>query len=210
MKLRADEGSTYEQPPTGPMAAVLTRIIDIGTHTDVSPQYGEQTRHQVILMWELAELMASGEPYTIQKFYRLSMNEKANLRKDLESWRGRAFEVAEEFEIDTLLGKPCLLNIGESQTGKSKIVGISRLPKGMTAPTPRGELLLFNLAEPDWDVHAKLSEFHRGKIESSAEWSTLATLSQQQVEQRAAAETTAHAAHAHTSHDDDFDDDIPF
>ena len=92
--------SDFEQPPTGPQPAVLTRIIDIGTHTDVSPQFGEQTRHQVVFTWELAELMDSGKPYIISAFYTLSTHPKANLRLMLEGWRGKAYQNQEVVEID--------------------------------------------------------------------------------------------------------------
>ena len=202
--MRADEGGSYEQPPTGPQAAVLTQIVDIGTHTDTSTTYGTQRRHQVIFRWEMAETMTSGEPYTIQKFYTLSMHEKANLRRDLESWRGKALDANETIEIDAVLGKPCLLNVTESETGKSKIASISRLPKGMDAPTPRGPLLLWRMDEPEWSVFEQLSEFTRGKIEKSEEYPGLTTHGQQAEQRTAAAEPT------NVGPADDFDDDIPF
>lgn len=204
--INTNPGSTYEQPPTGPQAAVLTRLIDIGTHTDVSPQYGETRRRQVIFMWELDEKMASGEPYTIQKFYTLSMHEKSTMRKDLESWRGKAFGDNETFDIGACLGKSALLNVGETQNGKSKITGLSRLPKGMNDITPRGPLLMFRIDDPDWSVFEQLSEFHRGKIESSEEYAGLKTHGQQQAEHTAAAATENNGP----GYGDDFDDDIPF
>jgi hypothetical protein len=206
--MKADEGGTFEQPPTGPQAAVLTRIIDIGTHTDTSPQFGEQTRRQVVFMWELAELMSDGRPFTIQAFYTLSMNEKANLRKMLESWRGKAFDVGEDVQIDVAMGKSCMLNVTESATGKSKVGSVSRLPKGMSALEPKGPLLLFRIDEPDWDVFEQLSEFHRKKIESSAEWPKM---------QGADPATAGNYAGAQAAPvgvagvpDSDLDDDIPF
>jgi len=168
--MKADAGGTFEQPPTGPQPAVLTRIMDIGTHTDTSPVYGVQRKHQLVYMWELAELMTDGRPFTVQKFYTLSMNEKANLRIDLESWRGKAFEVGEEVAIDAALGAACMLNITETSSGKAKVASVMKLPKGMAAPKPAGPLLLFRTDEPDWSVYEQLSEFHQRKISESEEW----------------------------------------
>ena len=207
--MKADEGGVFEQPPTGPQAAVLTRIIDIGTHTDTSPQFGEQTRHQVVFMWELAELMTDQRPFTIQAFYTLSMNEKANLRKMLESWRGRTFDAGEDVQIDIALGKSCLLNVTETATGKSKVGSVSRVPKGMAAIEPKGPLLVFRLAAPDWDVYEQLSDFHRKKIESSAEWPQMqgsdpATTGNYAGEQRASVGGVGGIP------DSDLNDDIPF
>ena len=198
----ATSDGEYEQPPTGPQAAVLTRIVDIGTHTDNSPLYGEQTRHQVVFMWELAETMSDGKPYTIQSFYTLSLHEKANLRKMLESWRGQP--ISGEVDITATLGKPCLLNIGTTDSGKSKVVGVSRLPKGMTAPEPVGKLMVFRTDEPDWDVFNELSQFHQNKIESSAEWPGMKSHAQMAAERVAESDAAAMAGH------DDFDDDVPF
>ena len=41
------------------------------------------------------------------------MGEKANLRKDLESWRGKAFtdDEAKAFDVTNLMGKACMINI---------------------------------------------------------------------------------------------------
>lgn len=209
-KMTVDDSGTYEQPPTGPQPAVLTRIIDIGTHTDVSPQYGETTRHQVILMFELAELMTNGEPYTIQKFYTLSTNERANLRKDYESWRGRAFETGETMDVTAPLGQACLLGIMETENKKSKISSISRLPKGMEPPTPRGELLVFRTDEPDWAVFEKLSEFHRGKIEKSKEWAGMKSHAEMRQNDSVEGQYIPAESRAASAACADFDDDIPF
>lgn len=199
-----DSGGAYEQPPPGPQAAVLTRIIDIGTHTDNSPQYGEQRRHRVIFMWELAELMSDDRPYTCQAFYTLSMHEKANLRLMLESWRGKAFEVNETVEIDVALGKPCLINVGETASGKAKVLSVSRIPKGMTPPTAQGPLVLFRTDQPDWSVFEQLSSYHQKQIETSEEWAGMK--SHHEMQQGAAATENTGPGHD----EPDFDDDIPF
>lgn len=202
--MRADD-TGFEQPPTGPTAAVLTRIVDIGTHTDTG-QYGEQRRHQVVFMWELAEKMDDGRPYTIQKFYTLSTNKKANLRKDLEAWRGKAYHPDEDIEITAGLGKTCFLNVGETETGRSKVLSIAKLPKGMAPLEPVGPLLVFRLDEPDERVFSQLSDFHQDKIMSSEEKSGRPSTPAQQTGHRPVAQAATDA----NLPDDDFDDDLPF
>ena len=133
-------GTSFEQPPTGTHSARCISIIDIGTQR--STYEGEvQIKHQFIVRWELSnELMTSGEsagkPFTVSKFYTASLHEKAALRKDLSAWRGRDF-TAEElkgFDLQTILGKPCMLAVGLSEKGKAKVTSVMGLPKGMQVP----------------------------------------------------------------------------
>ena len=124
-------GTSFEQPPTGSHAARCISIIDLGTQR--STYEGEvQIKHQVIVRWELAnELLTigdfAGKPFTVSKFYTASLHEKAGLRKDLASWRGRDF-TAEElkgFDMKSILGKPCMLSVGLSEKGKAKVLELN-------------------------------------------------------------------------------------
>lgn len=132
----SDTGETFEQAPTGNHVARCIALIDLGT------QHGEYQgrptiRNQVLVRWELSnELMSDGKPFTISRFYTNSLNEKANLRQDLESWRGRAFSPEElaRFDLETVLGKPCMLNVTQSEKGKSVVSSIATMPKGTSAP----------------------------------------------------------------------------
>ena len=62
------------------------------------------------------------------------MNEKANLRKHLEGWRGKNFTdaEAEDFDLASVLGKPCMLIVSESENGGktySNIASVGPMPK---------------------------------------------------------------------------------
>jgi hypothetical protein len=81
-------------------------------------------------------------PFLVRRRYTCSLHEKATLRRDLESWRGRAFtdKELEAFDLESLLSVGCLINvIHESRNGSTyaNVASVMRLPKGMTAPTPR-------------------------------------------------------------------------
>jgi hypothetical protein len=73
----------------------------------------------------------------VSKFYTLSLGDKANLRKDLENWRGKAFSAEEldGFDVQALIGANCMLNIVEydkrDNTKGQAIGSISKLMKGL-------------------------------------------------------------------------------
>ena len=143
-------GGDFEQPEPGTYAAICYRIIDLGT------QYGEyqgvpNEKEQTLISFELNELMTTGDsagkPFVVSKFYTTSLGKKANLRRDLESWRGRAFtdEELAGFDPKNILGKSCMLSLTMTDKGKIKISTISKLPKGMNAPAPVNPQVFFTL-----------------------------------------------------------------
>jgi len=136
MAIIAKAEASYEKAPVGMAQAVCAFVHDIGTQ--VGEYQGQRNvRHQIIITWELAEKMTTGEPFLLSKFYTLSLNEKATLRKDLESWRGKAFseEEAQGFDVERLIGANCFLNVTATDNDKRKISAITPLPKGMQTIT---------------------------------------------------------------------------
>lgn len=135
MPIIAKEEKTYEAIPTGTQQAVCAMVCDIGTH--IGDYQGKQIkRRQVVVIWQLDEKKKegdfAGEPFQVSKFYTLSLDQKANLRKDLESWRGRPFtaEELQGFDLENLIGANCMLNLIEEKE-KVKISAIMPLYKGM-------------------------------------------------------------------------------
>jgi hypothetical protein len=70
--------------------------------------------------------------------YTASLFEKANLRKHLESWRGRKFtdDELKEFELENLIEANCQIqvihNIGNNGIVYANVQAIVPLAKGMT------------------------------------------------------------------------------
>ena len=135
-------GSNFTPAPAGTHIARCFRLTDIGTHHSEN-QGKPNVRNQVIVEWELPnELMDVGEekkPATVSKFYTNSLSEKANLRKDLEAWRGRQFteDELQKFDLMAILGKPCMVTvIHETKDGKTraKVTGVTAMPKGLACP----------------------------------------------------------------------------
>jgi hypothetical protein len=134
-------GGDFEKAPTGTQQAVCVFVFDIGWQKG---EYAgvENILPKIIVCWESVEIMTTGEfagkPFMLSKYYTLSLHEKANLRKDLESWRGKAFtpEELDGFDVERLVGANCLLNVVATEKDKRKISAIMPLPKGMSQIKP--------------------------------------------------------------------------
>lgn len=185
MKWQDNGGGDYEQPPVGTTVGRCVKIIDIGTQR--GEYQGKATaRRQNIIGWELPnELMTEGDyagkPFTVSKFYTASLGEKANLRKDLENWRGRAFTEQElqGFDAKNILGKACMLSLTANEKGKVKVTGVMALPKGMTVPDQVSPTVFFSLDEFDPQVFESLSDGIKKMIMASPEYRTATTQGQQ-------------------------------
>lgn len=200
MKWADNGGGDFEQAPIGTHIARCVKIIDIGT------QRGEyqgkvNIRRQCIVGWELpSELMTEGEfagkPFVVSRFYTASLGEKANLRKDLENWRGRAFTEQEllGFESKNILDKPCMLSVIHNDKGKARVSGVMAIPKNTAVPARVNELTYFSLDTFDAKVFDALSDGYKKLIEASPEY--------QQMKNGGAAPAKGKF--------DDMEDDIPF
>jgi hypothetical protein len=115
--------------------------VDLGV---LNVEFGgkKKMQHKIRIVWQIDEVMPNNKPFIASKRYTLSLHEKATLRKDLESWRGRPFTDAESegFDVESVLHVPAFLNIiEEKKDGKtySNVVGIMKLPKQMGPPVSR-------------------------------------------------------------------------
>lgn len=210
-------GNAFKRVPTGVHVGRCISVVDLGTQ-EVEFSGEKKLQHKVQIGWEVlgedeagvpmvVDVDGKEMPMTISKRYTLSLSDKANLRRDLEAWRGKPF-AAEElkgFDIAKLLGAFCMLNVVEQDgsNGKtySNISSITPLPRGLPKPSSSTPLISFDVDNPDMQVfgkfHAKLQE----TIQASVEWRERTA--------RLAGTKTAAAASAATSFDD-MDSDIPF
>lgn len=129
------DGKTFEPAPAGVHQGICVDVIDLGI-LDVTWQGQSKKQHKINVAWQIAETREDGKPFLVFKRYTLSLSEKANLRKDLESWRGRAFTREEEmgFDVESVIGANCLLNIQHNEVGDktyANVVSIMPLVKGM-------------------------------------------------------------------------------
>jgi hypothetical protein len=146
--------------------------------------------HKIMIGWELHGVddsgrqlkMSDGRPFGLFKNYTLSWSEKANLRLDLQSWRGKPFSPEEmrKFDLKNVLGAWCMINVIERQGQNGSIYanvgGVTPVPaiiKNNGLPTPVNKLELFTLQEPDFDLFATFSQSLKVKITASPEWAKL-------------------------------------
>ena len=168
------EGNTsIPKLENGVYTAISSMMIDIGAQKSV---LDNNIRRKFIMVWnvvgEFIEVNKEKLPRVMSKEYTLSLNEKSNLRKDLQAWRGQAFteEELQGFDILNVMNKPCQLQIiNEEKNGKTynNISAIMAMPKGMTVST-LDEITIFiiNNAET-WQNWEKIPKWIQDKIKKS-------------------------------------------
>jgi len=174
MKAPKSSRGDFVLHPPGAIAAVCVHIIDTGT---VFNERRQKHEHKIRLDFESSKLMEDGNPFLISNFANFSMFQNSHLRGFIEAWLGKGFadqDQADNFDFNSLLGKPAFLNITHSPDGKYANIGtVMPLPEGMTAPTPRGKTLLFDLDNPNREVFDQLSKKTQERIMQSEEWKAL-------------------------------------
>lgn len=134
-----DAGQKFTPAPEGQFASVCCDIVDLGT-VESSYQGKITKKHKVRIVFQLSEIGEMGKPFLVSQWFTLSMNEKANLRKFMEDWRGKKYTEAEidaGVPVTRMLGIGAFLQIVHNERqGKvyANVSTIMRLPKGMEAP----------------------------------------------------------------------------
>jgi len=182
----------FERCPPGSHLARCYRIIDVGTQKSEFKGVVKNLR-KIRFSWEIHGtndedmpiLMEDGRPFSVMKEYTLSWASMSNLRIDLQSWRGKAFtdDEMEKFDLETVLGAWCMLNIIESK-GKngntySNVDGVSPIPSMLKNKKPAAvnKNEIFNIADHDMEMFETFSDNLKKKIEASPEWTPQAKAS---------------------------------
>lgn len=109
MPIIAKAGKTFVPAPEGLHHAVCVDVVDLGMK---DTQWGP--KHKIQIRWQIAERQADDQQrFLVSNQYTLSLDKKANLRRDLETWRGKKFsdEEGRGFDVENLIGANCQLNI---------------------------------------------------------------------------------------------------
>lgn len=176
-------GGEFELVPAGLYIARCYRILDMGTQT-ITGMYGTQQKKQIMLSWELLDdevKMKDGRPFAVHKTYTASLNEKAKLRADLESWRNKKFtdEELSSFDLKNVLGAYCQIQVVHSDDGKYanvQSIVTYKAPKDASGkpiyPKPVNPTVAFDIDAPDMDVFNAFSDNMKQKIMAAPEWQT--------------------------------------
>ncbi len=177
---KSSGGGNYDPVPEGVHIAVCYAVYDIGQHWNTRYNKMEQ---KILVMWEIPEERIEIErdgkklnlPRGISNRYTLSLNEKATLRKALESWRGKKFTDEElgGFDISKLIGAGCQINVIHTEDNGNKYANISTimpLPKGTKAPKPENEKVSYDMERDGHVLPKSCPEWVQKLIMSSHEW----------------------------------------
>lgn len=177
----------FERVAPGLHLARCYRVIDLGTQKTNTKGQIKMVR-QVTLFWEILGSdeegkpirMTDGRPFVVFRNYTLSWAETSNLRKGLQSWRGKPFSQEEmlRFDLKNILGAWCMLNVIDSpskdgQKIYSNVANITPVPgmiKQVGLPAPVNEAQIFTLQAPDWAIFETFSQNLKNKIMSSPEY----------------------------------------
>ncbi len=148
-------GSDFEYPNIGLTPAVCINVIDGGYEKVIYMGQDKGYQRKIFILWEIDQRITkgdfAGQHMIISKEYTFAVSPKSNLRKDLESWRGKVFEekhnsngtvtlIGEKknketgkiekvaFSIDMLIGASCILNLQNVSKTKTFISPTSILP----------------------------------------------------------------------------------
>lgn len=170
-------GGDFTPVPEGTHIAVCNMVVDLGlqeTTYDNKPT----VKHQCFIRWELPheridwtdkDGTPKNGPMSIGKTYTLSLSDKANLRKDLQAWRGRAFkqEELDGFDLFKLLGVGCQVTVVHAaKNGKTyaNIAGVAGWPKGLPKPqVTENQMMRYSADEPE--SYESLPQWLREKID---------------------------------------------
>lgn len=133
-----DAGGNFTIHPAGQYRLICADAYDEGERTGT---FG--TKHEVRLVF-VSELINEKDehkrPFEHSVWFRLSLNEKSNLRKFLEGWRGVPFtekQIRDGWNVSQCIGANAFVQIihkakkdGSGGT-KAEISTIMRLPKGL-------------------------------------------------------------------------------
>lgn len=170
--------------PAGTHLARCYEMIHIGTINDTF-EGKQKLSNKVRISWELPnekKIFKEGEaerPYSVSKEYTLSMGDRANLRKMLESWRGQGFteEQCKSFDITKLLGIPCMLSVIHKTTKKgstyAEISAVTSVPKGTVVPDQINKTTVFTYENFNEEEFKKLPQWIQDIMKGSQEYKAM-------------------------------------
>lgn len=111
--------SKFTPAPEGLHQAVCVDVVELGV---VKGPYGDKEKVEIVWQIDLTN-EDTNRRFEVRKWYTISLHEKANLRKDLECWRGRKFTKDElaGFDLEKLIGANCQLQVIHNITDEGKV-----------------------------------------------------------------------------------------
>ncbi len=181
--------ASFDPVAAGMHPARCVGVVDLGTQESYDKAFAP--KRQVLITWEIPseriDIDEDGKtvskPRFISNTYTLSLNGMSNLRKTLDSWRGRAFtaEELEGWDLFNILSAPCLLNVThksskDGQKTYANVTSVNPLPKGMDCGQQESDTMSWSIDDqPDWkstalELPTNVPEWVSKKIAQSEEY----------------------------------------
>ena len=183
LKVSAETKSSIEPIPEGVHIGRCYSVVDLGTHYS---ERWDKSKQEVSITFELpGELITldrdgveSEEPRVIGQRFTASLGDKANLRKFIESWRGKKFtaEELQGFDLATVIGAPAQLSIVHSTKGDKTYANtdsIMPLPKGMSCTDQFNPSISYDLEVNGQNFPEGMPEWQQKIVQESKEWEAL-------------------------------------
>lgn len=138
-----DAGGGFDPHSEGQHAMLCVDVVDLGTNVELFPGKQPQETAKIALVFASGERQGEkkDELTLVTSEMTNSANEKANLRKFLESWRGKSYtpeQVEAGLPLHKLHGQAGLITIEHVLTRKNKkfakIRSVAQLPPVIPAP----------------------------------------------------------------------------
>jgi len=120
--------SKFKPHNEGQFVAQCVDVIDLGEKVDEGPNFPAKLSQKCALVFRTGEKNPdTGDLTDVAQEYTVSMNEKANLRKALESWRGRPYTESEANKgvpVDKLTGQWALIGVAHKTSAKGRTYAV--------------------------------------------------------------------------------------
>lgn len=147
--------------------AVCYSVIDVGTSES---KFDGKKKRNLVLGWKLLDKHYSdGNNLKIHKTVTFSMNEKATLRRFIQSWFAGQNVDLDDFNFKTLLNRGCSLVVSPNSNGNNTVSNV--MPHNTT--TMFDDVEIFSLDEFDGENLPALDEWKINMIRESDEYAQI-------------------------------------
>lgn len=175
MKLKSIMKPRTPLVESGSYLAVCVGVLAIGEQYVDRSAFGGKSGYerQLTFVFELpTEIGEDGKPKQLNKDVNATSALTGSLYAILKAWNARDYnrEQLEQADLSEQLGKPCQITVSVSESGYSRISGITAIPKGIPAPESITPIMLFNVEDWDDAVFNALPEWAQNKIKNSTQY----------------------------------------
>ena len=175
MKLKSVMKPRTPLVESGSYLAVCVGVLAIGEQYVDRSAFGGRSDYesQVTFVFELpTEVGEDGKAKQLSKDLNAVSSLNGTLNKWLSSWNIRNYtrDQLEEADLCEQLGKACSITVEVSESGFSRVTGVSAIPKGIPIPSTNTPFITFNVEAWDDAAFAALPEWAQNKVKNSTQY----------------------------------------